>query len=1072
MTVDFRHCTPEQKKICITISEFYDRLQEPYLGAIYALKHIDNPERLVHFAHSLREVIDLLTKKNMTNSGERRKPIDHSERIFLLKQVIDLKGQGSISNDSRYDRLVNEYRYLNGIVHHGTIDDEDDLISKLDDVGKIIAELVQPPTDIFDEIDKIITHSPSIKDAEKLKHLAVPYASVIHMFDKLSEKWLEFLKKVGFFDNPSGSISEDGKLVYYFWAPSAYLIKCVKEYPDLVTQIILDCKFKSKKKRNPRIYEDFLSCAITLPITHALKIAQKSLDENWYDFIQSGYTQDHLFTEKYSQFVKKLFLENESDLATKIFELIFNPISSETSSDLWEQPNSKQAIYPFTEFWYNEYFSDLISDISSKHPKLTIKLISDLLEKALDIDHFGMDAQMSVTYWRSAIEDDEQNRNTDIKSPFVSKLRICLVELGKKDISILKNCMSILNGKKYLIYRRIELHIFSVFPDAFKPQIELSLLLYFKNIDAYHEYYNLIEKMFGNVSNCIREKILEMIIDGYSDEEIPKKIKFAEEEIYLQKSCKLRQLTSIKKYLDKKHKQIFDELEKELGSIDTPESLHPPVRVSVMEPPKPSDDFRHKSVDDVFEIAKTLKLNSGIYARDDIRAVNFGDYVKNNTLECSKRAIELKDIAPYLLYEFFSNIKNALKDKNEINWDGILSLIKYLIKNHDDEKYRSTSYDPILKFSQLLETALKEDYIDFIHKDRLLSILECIVEIGTKNPSSDNYLGENFADDALTVCINGMDGVSFHILANYLLWHRKHSDGKKFIEPRIKQILDNYLDKKFIRQTISRHAVFGLYLPSFYYLDKELFDQILEKIESDKKLKIAFWECYVRYNKLYTDIFKKIPTWYAKMLNSDLLRDNKAHAAYNSTIDHMILAYFYDFDKVDAYFEQFLVENKEITDEENDYEAPIQHCVFQIANVIKGKKNDQKFNKEKLKKLWNHESFSKHAQLYEWFTNSPLDDETTIKLYRDYLERYEGKFNLIYIKFSKLEKYIPKYSILVAECLKLLVEKRNSAYIPKPEIKNLLESLLKDNHDGVRDICKKIIDHLLRSSYDYRDLLR
>ena len=58
---DFKYCTAEQEIICITISNFYEKLKMPYLGAIYALEQNDNPEKIVHFAHSLREVIDLLT---------------------------------------------------------------------------------------------------------------------------------------------------------------------------------------------------------------------------------------------------------------------------------------------------------------------------------------------------------------------------------------------------------------------------------------------------------------------------------------------------------------------------------------------------------------------------------------------------------------------------------------------------------------------------------------------------------------------------------------------------------------------------------------------------------------------------------------------------------------------------------------------------------------------------------------------------------------------------------------------------------------------------------------------------
>ena len=46
--------------------------------------------------------------------------------------------------------------------------------------------------------------------------------------------------------------------------------------PDLVTEIILKCKFKEPNSQNPTIYDDFLRCALVLSENNMVKNCTKS----------------------------------------------------------------------------------------------------------------------------------------------------------------------------------------------------------------------------------------------------------------------------------------------------------------------------------------------------------------------------------------------------------------------------------------------------------------------------------------------------------------------------------------------------------------------------------------------------------------------------------------------------------------------------------------------------------------------------------------------------------------------------------------------------------------------------
>ncbi len=59
--------TQKQKDIVTQLTTYDSRIKPAYLGAIYVLQQKEYPDRLVHFAHSLREVIDLLTRVNQTD---------------------------------------------------------------------------------------------------------------------------------------------------------------------------------------------------------------------------------------------------------------------------------------------------------------------------------------------------------------------------------------------------------------------------------------------------------------------------------------------------------------------------------------------------------------------------------------------------------------------------------------------------------------------------------------------------------------------------------------------------------------------------------------------------------------------------------------------------------------------------------------------------------------------------------------------------------------------------------------------------------------------------------------------
>ena len=774
-------------------------------------------------------------------------------------------------------------------------------------------------------------------------------------------------------------------------------------------------------------------------------------------------------TEKYVELIEKLYLNGEYNLAIQLARSIFTPVLSESCHDCNQSDEAKEyrkVQAPFEFYLFEQILQDKISKLVEKNSIPITELLIDLLEETIQLYNKGQGLtdpyEDGSLVWRHAIEDSGQNGFSDINSIFVIHLRNCLLHIGTESKEKLKEMMSKIKSKTYWIYRRIELYVYTQFPHMFKQEIEDSLVQYFAESHTHHEYYNLIKKTFENASNPTRQKIFELIDAGLDDETFTKIKNHHTEEIAKnrKKYLKLEHLEPIKDHLDDDHQRTYDELVTEFGHPEHSDyqTYH---TTTIGESPVDSAIFKGKTTDEVFEMVKK-HVPEGEFPFEDKTIRTFGEFVENNTLECSKKSLELKGIENGIQYELFSGLRNALEKNKSVAWDDVLSLIESVISSlHKNQNYVSKSYDPISAICSLLENGFKKDSIDFEFKDRLWNTLKLMIDIGTQcHKLDEDYPNNN--TDSLTMSINNVGGQSFHVIYQYAVWCEKHSTTKRFLESNVKQVFNDYLDQKLGSHTISRHAVLGACFPNFYYLDQDWVKTLLEKIISSKNTKIAFWEGYVNWNTLYRYVFTDLFSLYGEFLNKDLVKNLERKQSYESTINHSLLAYFYDLENADTFFEKFL--------NNADY-ADIQHFVFQAGRVMDGKKDDPKFNKKKLIKLWEYQSIIQH-DLDGWFRNSPLDRADTICRYTNYLQKYTGKINLYHKTLEELNSYLDDFPQLVTDCIKILVDKQEHNYILEKEMKPMVKLLLEKKDPSITEKCKSIIEKLSIIGYDWRDVLQ
>ncbi len=1035
----------EQQILCSQLERYSPKIKSAYLGAIHALHEEDYEDRLVHFSHSLREVIDMLTKKNLPTE-KKKKQLLRNDRITQLASVIDPAGRQTYRFDFRYEQLIDKYNKLVDSAHH-RFDCKQDIAEKnLATVEEILSFLTKSQTAILDEIDGIISLEPSRDAAEKLKSYLFRWSSHSYLLEKLPCKWLQSLDEVNFFNNPKPiqSSNKQKSEAFPYWMPSEYLVKCSTSMQNDVTAIILKCEFKNSKERNPVIYNDFLKCALELSPDNMEKIAVKAIDEKWHDFLNS-----HFIIDKYTDLVVSLYCKRKLDVALKMLNHFFDHIKKE-----------------FNEHEYNykieRILNEKIPKLAKKNPIEIAKLLASYIDNITTNDDRIKSHDMSYMLLKP-IEDYEQNIHLLHKIPSISivNLRNCLVVLGDTNPEDLKNNMNILSDKEFYIFRKLELFLYEKFPDFFKKEIEEASIKFFDVLQVKHEYYKLLKSRFGKIDKALQEKILKLINVGAK--KIFEKYGKSTDVNLANIKCDewtLKKLEPIHEYLDDKYKEQYDKLIEKLGSLPHPDRTEY-MKTVIVQSTVESEFFSGKTVDEVFEIIKKHKPEENMMFNEDKTIASFEEFIKNNLLECSKKIPEIKNLDLKIQRVFLSAIETSVRTKKEIDWNSIITLIENYINSSSWDASSNPVFNHALELYRIIENGLREKQINYTFKNRMWNIVQKFITSANIYDDSDlRYKSDD--TDSLTQSRNDVGGMSFHIFFGYIEWLYDENKLNDIFTDDIRNVLENYVNKKSGLHTISRHSAIGLYVPTLLHFDSKWTEkQILDKIFSSKKNKIAFWNSFVSFNSACENIMIVLHVLYNEFLNKSILNSMHEKYVYHSTIEHVILGYFYDIENFDKIFNSFISKADP---------ASIRHCGLFITRILAENQDVLKF-KDKIIILWKNQDFINHANLETWFIQKPFEKKNNIELFLYYMQNYTDKSIPVEFPLVKLDEYIDDFPNEVAQCIQIFVENRMIHHMSN-SLKTMLKKLMNKKIELVSEICEKIINTLVTLGYnDYKDLL-
>ena len=991
-------------------------VKESYLGAVYALQQNEHPDKFVHFAQSLREAIDQLARSN--RFPECANPRGRDTRKKCLKKTFGRLGQ-QLSLDHLFDMLAASYGRLSEVAHHNERMSPIQAQELLSEVEGVLDQLTRPQLVIQAEIDKMLKEPPSLDSAARIVALQSRRATQSYTIDEMQDHWLPYARKAGFFKNPPPAKGPESE--HERWLPAIYLRKCAKTFGKDVTDVILS--YELADRPNPAVYVDFLICAADLTAARLEKVGRKALQEKWDRFM--GLL---LFAPNYVKVAEKLALNGRYGVATSMLLRALKP----------EPPGpAAGAAEPAAPAYVLEESLRGIAARAGKGQLPAIRLLDRLLRES--VKDLGKDCE------ELAGADMDPGRNAAATaSLLIGCLQDCVVRAARGRNR--KRAMKVLHGGDHPVYRRMEMHAYAELPGRFGQEAELALLWHFGCACARSEYLRLLKAAFPALPEGAKRRVLDHIESHDPGTASGQDRADARATGQLQR---LECLESIRAHLDPERRRLYEDLLKEFGPI-RPDGA---VDVSLGGGADPGT-FDGKSPGEVFGIVEKYKQPELELADP---ADEFEAYVRGNPLECSRKAADLGSAHPRILHRLFMGLRDAVQNDERVEWGEVLRLIRDVALRFEQNRALGDSApeteslrSALLPMFWLVEDGFKKDSLDFGLKESAWSVVEGLVKIGTAD--AEYHVKES----SLTTSLNNLNGASFHAVYQYAAWCKRHDKSQALEEARL--VFDEYLDGQ--DHTVSRHAVLGVFLPGLYQLDQEWAKRLPKKLQSSRKMKIAFWDGYISGNTMYSYAFEDLWKWYDEFMNKGILRGPDLAPVREATIRHVMLAYFYRLPKADAIVEKFL--------EKNDAEA-VARYVDQTGPMLAGKGDDPEFDKTRLARLWRHPAL-KGSNLVVWFVASPLDRKTTITLYRDHVRQYPGKVDMSRDPAYTLDRYAKDYPSEAAECLEALVGKYPDGAVPD-KARGVFEALCGCKDPQVRGTCERIAEKAAQRGLDWKELL-
>lgn len=668
-------------------------------------------------------------------------------------------------------------------------------------------------------------------------------------------EWIDPLAEAGFFSHPPSVLRYDGnRPVFERWPASQFLGRLARDAPKRIAEIL-----STVETDNPNILADMIEAGLKMPPRVAAPLAGRIAS-----LLGQG-VELYMFRQKaFCQLVERL--AGESSTQEDAFGLakayLFPRVKPKSRTQRREEHNFLRAL------------ESLVPMTVCLRPEETIRLLCDTLVAAIRAkgEPASGDPMFDYSYmWRPAIEEHEENRPYESAGRLVTPLRNAAEIAIRENHVSLQNVLGIVRDFKYLIFRRLGVHLINVFADAEQGLARQRMMdkELFDNYRFKHEYAMLVGKHFALLTPTERDRFFGWIDEGPDMSRFDDRVRSnlgreptEEDRGNRKKHWQYERLWWIRGHLDGKWKQLFDEMYAASGE---PELADLNVRLTShwgSESPIESKDLQGLSLEEVLH--KVVSWRPDREKRGETLAEGlqdtFGAYVKENLAPCSRDAKLMMGKPAMFVRPFIAAMCDALNESKKIELEPVFELCSWVVKQpreQDTRPFPTDEHDLVDRDWEWCRNRTGdfvakccEKEIPYTEGNR--AALWSIVAPLTHDPDT-NYIVDQKEEDVRTRSfidhsINNPRGKAMHALFKYARWVDNHSKEKRDRREIVPGGFDsmpevrNALEKGLAEgehDSFAVRAAYGWHLGVLYWIGKDwlasqvdqLFD--LEKIETD-----------------------------------------------------------------------------------------------------------------------------------------------------------------------------------------------------------------------------------------------
>lgn len=1014
---------------------------------------------------------------------------DIIERIYKMKngpkEVVAYLLSPIFSSDLIKFNLEKDYYESFGVKAIPYIIDEDGyerINLVLDNLSNAINKNMPASYEIFSQIDEstMFNNILNFKKIKLLNKISKRTAYEYKFFKEIKDiEWFDILKKRYYFKpnlNTQPQETEKGLFFIPQWNVLPYLEKVsqqvdkpenekyIKELINIISDVSQYHIDNNKVLDNYRTWYYFVKILCNIP-NDKIPIEIIDLIPIWLDSRFDNILQGSEIT---TNLLPKFLTGNPNDIqkAEKIIDYI---------TALKEKPINT-IIDPYL---LKETFEKYSEDIGIKCSE---KVVKDLTMK---IKTIPKDVQYVIHIGNSFYNEDKffGDSALDILT-FILK-RVLLAK-ANHDSKATKEILKKFLEDKDLYFPKIALYVMGQNMDKYEELFWELVAKYageliFANKSHYGDELKYVLKNLKNLTND-RRKILKEKIDNsvkmhdFKNED--------ETHIAIHKQKIYEALSH-----DPFFKNLYDEMKK-ITNVDV--ELKPTIgKIEILEGPGPSpltkDEIMKMPNDKLAEYLE--KFRTG-----DFRDGPTIDGLANLLAEIAKENTEkfTEDIAPFVNTGYFyinnilQGIKDAWKEKKEIDWETLLNFIEQYINRKEFWKDKfiiddcHTTHEWIVgTVSEIMQYGTRDDLWAFHekhleHAEKIIFMLLNNLKVEENNEITD-YLRYTPWEKTISALIN-------------LALRKARVNEKKGIKSntkwsiKLKQKYEEILDKK----VIEGYTCLGQYLHCFYYLDQNWVKEKIKSIENEKDTKYweAFMTGYLSRGRVYDDLYNLMRPHYHYGIGY-----NFKEKKYNKQIvQHIALGYLRNNETLNEEGSLF----KKILDMFN-YEqiATIIHF-FWIQRDYLTKDDKISANiREKIIEFWRWLYIKyKNKQGIDENDKKILSDVTKLTVFLPKIDKENSEWLNLSTKFLRLDsnssffiEYLDELkdngdnketSKYIGEIFRIILENFTPYYYDQKHICSIIEFLFKEGNEGTaREICNTYAQRgyeFLRDIYDkYKD---